>query len=178
MIFRNTLTNVLHWDFVRTTLIQSLCILTTPPECTRPFHQFPCHRLSVSGYTPCRLNLNSNPSCRATGSININITEIQQLGELWDSSTLTTVHDRLSSPSKDANVGGISGNRMFFANDYMVQRGPGYITTVKMYSPRTKNTECLNDQNVRCSVHIILHGSHIFSSHSVSICQTELCIHT
>lgn len=58
---------------------------------------------------------------------------------------------------------------MFFANDYMVrihahldrsrhwqishnfmqvQRGPGYVTTVKMYSNRTKNTECLNDQNV------------------------------
>ena len=59
---------------------------------------------------------------RATGSININITEIDQLGEEWNSSTLTTVFDRLASPSKNANVGEITGNRMFFANDYMVCR--------------------------------------------------------
>ena len=29
-----------------------------------------------------------------------------------------------------------------------VQRGPGYVTTLKMFSTRTKNGECLNDQNV------------------------------
>ncbi|KAI0094643.1 polysaccharide lyase family 8 protein [Irpex rosettiformis] len=84
---------------------------------------------------------------QATGSININITEIQQLGQLWNSSTLLSVYSGLSSKSSNANVGSIVGNRMFYDNDYMVQRGPGYITSVKMYSNRTKNTECLNDQN-------------------------------
>ncbi|KAF7791828.1 hypothetical protein EIP86_002852 [Pleurotus ostreatoroseus] len=84
---------------------------------------------------------------QATGSININVTEIQQLGEEWDSSTLTSVSASLSANSSSANVGNMAGNRMFFDNDYMVQRGPGYVTTLKMYSNRTKNTECLNSQN-------------------------------
>ncbi|KAI0348044.1 polysaccharide lyase family 8 protein [Trametopsis cervina] len=84
---------------------------------------------------------------QATGSININITEISQLGALWNSSTLTSVASALASNSSTANVGDVRGNRMFFANDYMVQRGPGYMTSVKMYSNRTKNGECLNDQN-------------------------------
>lgn len=113
MIYRNVLTDVLHWDF----------------SVLGRFISFPVI------------------DAQATGSININITEIEQLGEEWDSDTLTTVYDRLASPSADANVGGLTGNRMFFANDYMVQRGPGYVTTVRMYSNRTKNTECTNDQN-------------------------------
>ena len=29
-----------------------------------------------------------------------------------------------------------------------VQRGPGYVTTLRMYSNRTTNTECVNSQNV------------------------------
>ena len=102
---------------------------------------------------------------RATGSININITEIKELGEEWDSDTLTSVYSKLASESTSANVGDIRGNRMFFANDYMasrypvakdasltiliqVQRGPGYLTSVRMYSNRTRNTECTNNQNV------------------------------
>ncbi|PSS37709.1 hypothetical protein PHLCEN_2v402 [Hermanssonia centrifuga] len=84
---------------------------------------------------------------QATGSININITEISQLGEEWNSPTLSSVGASLAINTTNANVGGIQGNRMFFDNDYMVQRGPGYVTTVKMYSNRTQNTECLNDQN-------------------------------
>ncbi|KAG6902879.1 hypothetical protein C0995_010048 [Termitomyces sp. Mi166 len=47
----------------------------------------------------------------------------------------------------DANAGSLKGNRMFFTNDYMVHRGPNYVTTVKMYSSRTQNTECTNSQN-------------------------------
>ena len=56
---------------------------------------------------------------------------------------------------------------MFYTNDYMVSsqgsrychssfltkfqihRRSGYVSTLKMYSNRTKNTECLNSQNVR-----------------------------
>lgn len=54
---------------------------------------------------------------------------------------------------------------MFYANDYMVstdtsredsdpnypsqvQRGEGYVTTLRMFSSRTQNTECVNSQNV------------------------------
>ncbi|KAG5716027.1 Chondroitinase-AC, partial [Termitomyces sp. T112] len=36
---------------------------------------------------------------------------------------------------------------MFYANDYTVQRGNGYVTTLRMYSNRTQNTECTNSQN-------------------------------
>ena len=56
---------------------------------------------------------------RATGSININISQIQELGDLWDSDALEDVYESLASGSDDANAGDIVGNRMFFANDYM-----------------------------------------------------------
>jgi len=36
---------------------------------------------------------------------------------------------------------------MFYANDYMVHRGSNYVSTLKMYSNRTRNTECTNSQN-------------------------------
>lgn len=36
---------------------------------------------------------------------------------------------------------------MFYANDYMVHRGSNYVSTLKMYSNRTINTECTNSQN-------------------------------
>ncbi|KAH8102633.1 polysaccharide lyase family 8 protein [Cristinia sonorae] len=84
---------------------------------------------------------------QATGSIKINITQIRELGEEWDSDVLTLAYAALSTNTTNANVGSVSGNRMFFANDYMVHRGPGYVTSVRMYSTRTKNTECLNNQN-------------------------------
>ncbi|KAI0361657.1 galactose mutarotase-like protein [Trametes cingulata] len=113
MIYRNILTNVLHWDF----------------SVLNRFISFPV------------------VDNQATASININVTEIQELGRLWNSSILQTVSQSLSQPSKNANAGNITGNRMFYANDYMVQRGPGYVTTLKMYSTRTKNGECTNSQN-------------------------------
>ncbi|TCD71496.1 hypothetical protein EIP91_008877 [Steccherinum ochraceum] len=84
---------------------------------------------------------------QATGSIKINITQIQDLGDAWNSDVLKSAYANLSKNTTDANVGTLAGNRMFFDNDYMVQRGPGYVTSVRMYSNRTKNTECLNNQN-------------------------------
>ncbi|KAH9849786.1 galactose mutarotase-like protein [Lenzites betulinus] len=113
MIYRNVLTNVLHWDF----------------SVLNRFISFPV------------------VDQQATGSININVTEIQELGELWDSDILQSVSESLAQGSKDANAGSISGNRMFYANDYMVQRGSGYVSTLKMYSTRTKNGECTNAEN-------------------------------
>ena len=57
---------------------------------------------------------------RATASIKINISQIEELGELWNSDVLESVYDSLDSSSEDANAGKIKGNRMFYANDYMV----------------------------------------------------------
>ncbi|TFK90255.1 polysaccharide lyase family 8 protein [Polyporus arcularius HHB13444] len=113
MIYRNVLTNVLHWDF------------SVLPR----FITFP---------------VSDN---QATGSIKINISQIEELGTLWGSDTLQSVYDSLASSSEDANAGQIHGNRMFYDNDYMVQRGDGYVSTLRMYSSRTQNTECVNSQN-------------------------------
>ncbi|KAI5124661.1 hypothetical protein M0805_004269 [Coniferiporia weirii] len=84
---------------------------------------------------------------QATASIKINLTEFQVLGETWGSSSLIDAFNNLSQDSTDANVGLLNGIRVFYDNDYMVQRGPGYVSTLRMYSDRTRNTECTNSQN-------------------------------
>ncbi|KAF7964854.1 hypothetical protein HWV62_2113, partial [Athelia sp. TMB] len=83
----------------------------------------------------------------ATASIKFNVSELQELAEQWQSDPLLEVVNSLNANSSDANSGALAGNRMFYDNDYMVHRGPGYITTVKMFSTRTQNTECTNSQN-------------------------------
>ncbi|GLB36184.1 putative polysaccharide lyase family 8, N terminal alpha-helical domain [Lyophyllum shimeji] len=84
---------------------------------------------------------------QATAHLKMNLTQIQVLGQLWDSSAISQVYSNSAFATTDANSGGLSGNRMFYANDYMVHRGPGYVSTLKMYSKRTQNTECTNSQN-------------------------------
>ncbi|KZP31299.1 polysaccharide lyase family 8 protein [Athelia psychrophila] len=98
MIYRNVITDVLHWDF----------------SVLGRFISFPV------------------ADKQATGSINFNISEVQQLANQWQSDALLEVVDSLQTNTSDANSGSIVGNRMFYANDYMVQRGSGYITTVKI----------------------------------------------
>ncbi|KXN90692.1 Chondroitinase-AC [Leucoagaricus sp. SymC.cos] len=79
--------------------------------------------------------------------LNTNLTKVRQLGELWNNSILTEFAQSLSGGSNSANIGQVLGNRMFWDFDYMVHRGRNYVSTVKMFSTRTKNTECLNSQN-------------------------------
>ncbi len=57
---------------------------------------------------------------RASGSIQVNVSRIQQLGDEWNSDTLKSVAKSLSDSSDSANSGDLTGNRMFYANDYMV----------------------------------------------------------
>ena len=59
---------------------------------------------------------------RATGSIKINISQIQELGSLWGSDEIQSVYESLAANSSTANSGDIVGNRMFYNNDYMVSR--------------------------------------------------------
>ncbi|KDR85027.1 hypothetical protein GALMADRAFT_52424 [Galerina marginata CBS 339.88] len=113
MIFINSITGVLHWDF----------------SALGRFISFPVI------------------DAQATGSIKINLTEVLELGQQWSSSSLINFANSLSATSSNANAGKLVGNRMFYANDYMVQRGSNYVTSVKMYSSRTQNTECTNLQN-------------------------------
>ncbi|KAI9456630.1 polysaccharide lyase family 8 protein [Russula earlei] len=84
---------------------------------------------------------------QATSGLNLNLSEILQLGEQWAMPSIVQVYNNLVEPTSDANAGRLIGNRNFYSNDYMVQRGPGYVMTLKMYSTRTSNTECVNSQN-------------------------------
>ncbi|KAF8807439.1 polysaccharide lyase family 8 protein [Phlegmacium glaucopus] len=113
MIFRNTLTGVLHWDF----------------SVLGRFISFPVI------------------DAQATESIKINLTEVLDLGQQWSSDALIDFANDLSENTTHANSGNLIGNRMFYANDYMVHRGRNYVSTLKMYSSRTRNTECTNSQN-------------------------------
>jgi hypothetical protein len=56
---------------------------------------------------------------QATGSININLTQVAHLGELWESDPLTGLGNTLNKNGSNANAGGLVGNRMFWSNDYM-----------------------------------------------------------
>lgn len=58
--------------------------------------------------------------CRATGSIDISSSHIQQLGNAWKSQTLQAIASNVAASGHNANVGNLQGNRMFYANDYMV----------------------------------------------------------
>ena len=52
----------------------------------------------------------------------MNISQIQQIGDLWGSEIIQSVAESFAANSSTANAGDINGNRMFYANDYMVSR--------------------------------------------------------
>jgi len=101
-----------------TTRLTMIYILGTI-VCPRPFHFLPGCGRPVSRLFP-HFFLSHKHHVRATGSINLNITEIGQLGQLWNSAIITNFARRLSETGENANAGRLSGNRMFYDNDYMV----------------------------------------------------------
>ena len=70
----------------------------------------------------------------------------------------------------------LDSNRCSMSNQ--VQRGPGYVTTLKMFSTRTKNGECLNDQNVSMLTSGITDTKYQSFSLLDSICPMEHSIPT
>ncbi|KAJ7630978.1 polysaccharide lyase family 8 protein [Roridomyces roridus] len=84
---------------------------------------------------------------QATASILLNLTKIENLGEEWDSETLEDFATSLSMNVTSANAGNLQGTRMFYDNDYMVHRGSNHVTSLKMYSTRSRNSECTNLAN-------------------------------
>ncbi|KAG6915305.1 hypothetical protein DXG01_012228 [Tephrocybe rancida] len=54
----------------------------------------------------------------ATSGINLNLSDIGELGRLWNSKKLKDFARSLSAPS-NVNAGSLVGNRMFYTNDYM-----------------------------------------------------------
>ncbi|KAJ7051996.1 polysaccharide lyase family 8 protein [Mycena amicta] len=114
MIFRNTVTNILHWDY--TVIGRQLAQPVSDKQ--------------------------------EAASLELNLTQIQAIGQLWDSDAITAVFNALNTTGTSVNPGGLVGNRMFYTNDYMVHRGANYVVTLKMYGKRTQNTECVNNQNM------------------------------
>ncbi|KAJ7266529.1 polysaccharide lyase family 8 protein [Mycena rebaudengoi] len=113
MIFRNTITNVSHWDY------------------------------TVIGRNLAQPIADKN----SAATLEMNVTQLQVLGERWGSADITRLFNGLTDNKTSVNPGALVGNRMFYANDYMVHRGSNYIFTLKMYSKRTQNAECVNSQN-------------------------------
>ncbi|KIO26601.1 polysaccharide lyase family 8 protein [Tulasnella calospora MUT 4182] len=88
---------------------------------------------------------------QATANLKLNLSLVQELGEMWEASAITDATYCLlkNDTFSNANVNELVGNRMFWSNDYMVHRGQNYVSTLKMVSTRTTNTECLNGQNMK-----------------------------
>ncbi|KAH8829518.1 polysaccharide lyase family 8 protein [Flagelloscypha sp. PMI_526] len=82
-------------------------------------------------------------------SILTNLTEVKTLGELWGSDVLKAYANDLAPNTSNPNAGGTTGINVFWTNDYVVARGENYVTSLKMFSTRTKNTECTNSQNLK-----------------------------
>ncbi|KAI8060631.1 chondroitin AC/alginate lyase [Gilbertella persicaria] len=86
---------------------------------------------------------------QSSGGVAIDLDKIKQSAKGADTEEqMAEITDRLKAPStEDANQGNLVGTRYFYNSDYMVHRTPDYVTTFKMYSSRTINSECLNVQN-------------------------------
>ena len=57
---------------------------------------------------------------RASSGIQIDLSTVLELGTLWSSTPITNFANQLLPDAANANSGNIIGNRMFYANDYMV----------------------------------------------------------
>lgn len=56
----------------------------------------------------------------ASSGVKTNLTQVQNLGNLWNSSTLQSVYANLTMNTTSANSGNLTGNRVFYSNDYAV----------------------------------------------------------
>jgi hypothetical protein len=62
----------------------------------------------------------TNSSRRSSASLKTNFTQLQVLGQEWNSDDMLEVFNDWTSTPPDANIGALQGNRMFYTNDYMV----------------------------------------------------------
>ncbi|KAG9018585.1 hypothetical protein FRB90_011307 [Tulasnella sp. 427] len=135
MIYTNTKTGTRHWDF-------------------SVLGRFISFAVSDSQFVPNVLASHSPGPLlilgdyRATSGLGLDFKKVQDLGQQWADSPMTKVSAAVLSDGT-SNTGNLVGNRMFYSNDYMVQRGKNYVTTLKMLSSRSLNTECLNSQNLK-----------------------------
>eukprot|EP01117_Protostelium_nocturnum_P014433 TRINITY_DN5489_c0_g3_i1.p1 TRINITY_DN5489_c0_g3~~TRINITY_DN5489_c0_g3_i1.p1 ORF type:complete len:732 (-),score=155.16 TRINITY_DN5489_c0_g3_i1:48-2243(-) len=74
---------------------------------------------------------------------------LNSTSEWKQSKEIRNMVKRLSTKAAGSNPGNLNGNKMMWRSDYMVHRGTGYVLTLKMYSTRITNTECINSQNLK-----------------------------
>ncbi|KAG8701198.1 hypothetical protein FRC08_004230 [Ceratobasidium sp. 394] len=87
---------------------------------------------------------------QAPTNLNINLTQVNDLGKSWNQTELVRFGTDLANPKpKTANAGKLNGNRMFWNSDYMTHRTQNTVTTVKLLSNRTATSECVNTQNIK-----------------------------
>ncbi|KAF7724250.1 hypothetical protein EC973_001206 [Apophysomyces ossiformis] len=86
---------------------------------------------------------------QASDGVAINLTQIAEGTSSWhNASFFKKIVQRLTAKGmKNANQGPLKGTRYFYASDYMVHRGSNFVVTLKMFSERTTNAECVNNQN-------------------------------
>jgi hypothetical protein len=65
----------------------------------------------------------------------MNLSKVEELGEQWNSDVLTNFARSLSVNATSANAGELIGNRMFYANDYMVCRAVTPMSKVTQKLP-------------------------------------------
>ncbi|OZJ03655.1 hypothetical protein BZG36_03918 [Bifiguratus adelaidae] len=90
--------------------------------------------VSMSSYSPFDVNIQQYPNATSTWSEYPQISASEQ---------------RLRSTGNTANPGKLNGNRMFWNADYMIMRRDNYIISLKMFSSRIRNNECVNLQNIK-----------------------------
>ncbi|KAG1474632.1 hypothetical protein G6F56_000243 [Rhizopus delemar] len=85
---------------------------------------------------------------QASGGIGINMNSVLDGIQGWESQeNISRIANRLNGPISGVNQGELIGTRYFYNSDYLVHRTRSYVVTMKMYSSRTFNSECLNVQN-------------------------------
>ncbi|KAF8652215.1 hypothetical protein AX16_004493 [Volvariella volvacea WC 439] len=84
---------------------------------------------------------------QATRDLRMNLTKVGELGQLWGNEALSNFATGTTQPSNSPNGNQVLGTKMFFTNDLMVRRTQTYVTSLKLWSSRTKHTECTNSAN-------------------------------
>lgn len=96
----------------------------------------------------------------------MNSTAVADLGRAWNAGPILKFADSMGGNTGSINIGDVSGAKVFHVKDYIVRfccptgrtlcsywflqvhRTDNYVSTLKMFSSRTLNSECANGQNV------------------------------
>lgn len=75
------------------------------------------------------------PFHRATENLKTNLTQLQVLAQEWDSQPLLQAFNDLSTTATTANQGNLIGNRMFYANDYIIRPARYIVSNIAQLQP-------------------------------------------